>query len=486
MHKTRDGGETWNDVTPSGLPELSGVYEIEVSPHDPATVYLAITRYRKTDDYSPYLLRTNDYGKSWTRLDGTFPQGEVTKTIREDTERRGLLFVGTETGVFTSIDDGKERRRLNLNMPPLPVFDIEVKNADLVVATHGAGFWILDDISPIRQYAADLAQKTAHLFEPEDHVRFGYNWWLDYGGGPPSDKKYYFVRNAEPGYTFYERGVVNGERKREYIDAGDPRPQGVILYYLLSDEAEDVSLSILDEQGNEIRTFGTDEIPMQRFRAVVDREFSGGQASGQPRVRISKGLNRFIWDVRHPTVSQIPGLPPVNIEPFAEPGTYQVRLTVNGESQTQSFELKINPNEKYSRQETDRKGQAWMELQATAEEGVQAVLRAQAAREKVAGYLEGSGDLASQAAAIDKLCADLESTLVSTGTTLVQIISQPTKALAKLTMLHNLMETTEGPPNQPWLDVYDRVSGEMDAKIVEFDSALGKEMARFDELAGER
>ena len=124
---------------------------------------------------------------------------------------------------------------------------------------------------------------------------------------------------------------------------------------------------------------------MQRFSAVVDREFSGGRAAGQPRVSISKGLNRFIWDTRHPTVSQIPGLPPVNIKPFAKPGTYQVRLTVDGKSQTQSFELNINPNEKYSRQETDRKGKAWMELQAKAEEGVQAVLRAHAAKEKVAG-----------------------------------------------------------------------------------------------------
>ncbi len=484
LHQTRNGGKTWTDVTPPGLPELSGIYEIEVSPHDPATVYLAITRYRKADDYSPYLLRTNDYGKTWTRLDGTFPQGEVTKTIREDTERRGLLFVGTETGVFTSIDDGKEWRRLNLNMPRLPVFDIEVKNADLVIATHGAGFWILDDISPIRQYSADLAQRTAHLFEPEDHFRFGYNWWLDYGGGPPSDKKYYFVRNAEPGYTFYERGVVNGERKRDYIDAGDARPQGVILYYLLSEKAQDVNLSILDERGTEIRTFGTDEIPLQRFTAVVDREYSGGQAAGQPRASVSKGLNRFIWDTRLPTVSQIPGLPPVNIRPFAKPGIYQVRLTVDGKSQTQSFELNISPNEKYTRKETDRKGKAWMDLQAKAEEGVQAVLRAHTAREKVAGALEGSGDLASRAAAIDKLCADLESTLVSTGTTLVQIISQPTKALAKLTMLHNIMETSEGPPNQPWRDVYAKTSAEMDAAISAFDSSLSKEMALFDELIG--
>jgi len=240
LHLTRDGGKAWVEVTPPDLPELSAIYEIEVSPHDPATVYIAITRYRKADDYEPYLLQTKDYGKTWKRLDDNFPKGQVTKTIREDTVRQGLLFVGTETGVYASIDDGESWRRLNLNMPPLPVFDLEVKNADLIAATHGAGFWILDDISPLRQYSAELAAKKAHLFEPEDHTRFGYSWWLDYGGGPPSDEKYFFVRNAEPGYTFYERGVVNGERKREYIDAGDARPRGVILYYLLSDSGSSV------------------------------------------------------------------------------------------------------------------------------------------------------------------------------------------------------------------------------------------------------
>jgi photosystem II stability/assembly factor-like uncharacterized protein len=150
---TLDAGGDWNEVTPPGLPEFAAIYEIEVSPHDKATAYVAITRYRKADnDYSPYLLRTEDYGRTWTRIDRTFPQGEITRTIREDTEREGLLFVGTETGVFVSIDDGGEWRRLNLNMPALPVHDLEVKNGDLVAATHGRGFWILDDISPLRQY----------------------------------------------------------------------------------------------------------------------------------------------------------------------------------------------------------------------------------------------------------------------------------------------------------------------------------------------
>jgi len=487
IHLTKNSGEDWAEVTPPDLPELSAVYEIEISPHDPATAYVAITRYRKDDDYSPYLLGTKNYGQTWTRLDGSFPKGEITRTIREDTVRQGLLFVGTETGVFASIDDGATWRRMNLNMPRVPVHDLKIKNADLIAATHGRGFWIMDNISPLRAYSPDLAKKTAHLFTPETHYRFGYNWWMAYGGGPPSDKKYYFVRNGEPGHTFYERGVVDGEKKREFIDAGDAKPQGAVFYYLLSDEAKDVSLSILDAKGNEIRTFGSEEISMEQFSRRDGSEYGGGQVAGQATTSLGAGLNRFMWDMRYPSVSAIPGLPPVVINPIAVPGTYQVRLTVNGESQTESFQLEMNPKETYSREETDAKGEFWMKLQAKAEDGVQAVLKARAAKDKVAKALEaaqgGDADLEAQAAVIDTLCTDLEGSMVATGATLVQIISEPTKALAKLVMLHNIMETTEGPPNQPMLEVFDKTAGEIDAAIAEFDAALAKEMAKYDEMA---
>jgi hypothetical protein len=394
--------------------------------------------------------------------------------------------VGTETGIYTSIDDGQEWRRLNLNMPPLPVHDIEVKGADLVVATHGQGFWILDDISPLRQYSPDLAQKTAHLFKPQDHTRFGYHWWMDYGGGPPSEEKYFFVRNAEPGFTFYERGIVNGERKRDFIDAGDARPLGVILYYLLSEEAGDVSLSVLDEGGNEIRRFSQEEIPTRRFTSFDSRGYEQDLVTGRPRATVSKGLNRFIWDMRYPSVSAIPGVPPVLIKPIAKPGIYQIRLTVDGTSQTQSFELKMNPNETYSREETDAKGEFWMELYAKAEQGVQAVLMAQAAQEKVSGAVGASGasdELKAQGAVIDTLCADFIGSMVATGTTLVQIISEPTKPLSKLVTLHNIMETSEGPPNQPLREVYAKAAAEMDKSMSAFKSALEKEMARFNSLS---
>jgi hypothetical protein len=395
-----------------------------------------------------------------------------------------MLFVGTETGIYVSIDDGKEWRRMNLNMPPLPVHDIEVKGNDLVVATHGRGFWILDEIGPLRQYSPDLAEKTAHLFKPGDHTRFGYHWWIDYGGGPASDEKYFFVRNAEPGYTFYEHGIVNGERKRDFIDAGEARPLGVIIYYLLSDNAKEVSLSILDADGKEIRSFSSKDIPTQKFDSIQAREYSGGESAGQPRATVSLGLNRFIWDMRYPNVSRIPGLPPVVINPIAKPGTYKVRLTFDGKSQTQAFELKINPNEVYSQEQTDEKGAFWMELYAKAEESIQSVLAAKAAQEKVAKALEASGseELKSQGAVVDKLAQDYISSMAATGATLVQIISEKTKPLSKLVTLHNILEHSEGPPNQSVREVYAKVSAEMDEYRSGFEAKLKKEMAKFAEL----
>jgi hypothetical protein len=190
--------------------------------------------------------------------------------------------------------------------------------------------------------------------------------------------------------------------------------------------------------------------------------------------------------MRYPNVSAIPGVPPVVMSPIAKPGTYQVRLTVDGKSQTQSFELKLNPNEVYSREQTDEKGKFWMQLYTTTEEAVQSVLAAQAAQKKVAKAREGAGpdELKAQAEVVHKLAQDYVASMVATGATLVQIISEPTKPLSKLVTLHNIMEHSEGPPNQPMREVYAKVAAEIDAGSAAFKTALDKEMGKFEALAG--
>lgn len=262
-----------------------------------------------------------------------------------------------------------------MNLPCVAVHDLKIKNADLVIATHGRSFWILDDISPLRQ---------SHLFTPEPFTRFGYTFWQDYGGGPESDKKYYFVCNGGAPLTFCERSFVDGERKREYINAGGARPEGVMLYYLLSDKAEDVTLEILDAEGEVIRRFGEEEITTERFPMVQAREWEYERPVGASRAGVEAGLNRFIWNMRYPGVSSVPGKPDTVIQPLAAPGRYQVRLTVDERSQTQPFEIRLHPGERYTRAETDEKFAFWMTLRDEAERAVQTVLKAQQMKEDVA------------------------------------------------------------------------------------------------------
>ena len=244
--------------------------------------------------------------------------------------------------------------------------------------------------------------------------------------------------------------------------------------------AQELEIEALDEAGKEIRTFGTEELPVESFSRIEGREFGGGGDVGQATAGLGNGLNRFIWDMRHAPVSQIPGRPPVVINPIAKPGTYQVRLTVDGKSQTQSFELKINPNETYTRAQTDEKGKAWMALYEQSEKTVQAILKAVEAKKKSAEAAKADPTLKDAAAEVAKVADSFEASMVSTGTTLVQIISEPTKPLAFLTSLHNLLEHTEGPPNKPWYQVFEKYSGEIDAKIAEFDKELEKAIAPFE------
>ncbi|MGK7898870.1 MAG: hypothetical protein AB4372_35970, partial [Xenococcus sp. (in: cyanobacteria)] len=241
----------------------------------------------------------------------------------------------------------------------------------------------------------------------------------------------------------------------------------------------------LDEQGNEIQTYGKEEIPTQRFPIFDARGYEQDLTTGKPKATISTGLNRFIWNTRHPQVSSVPGRPPVVINPFAKPGTYQVRLTVDGETQTESFEVAINPNEKYTRAETDAKGEFWLKLYAKAEEAIQTVLQARAAKAKVTNAISstpGNQAVSAQGAKIDALCDELEGSMMPVGTTLVQIINEKTKLVPKLTWLHNALETSEGPANQGIINVYNKVAAEIDQKIASFNSQLDTEMAQFDQL----
>lgn len=289
---TRDGGANWNNVTPPDLPEWSRISIIDASPHDAASAYLAANRFDQGDP-GIYIYRTHDYGQTWQRIARGIRQGDFARTVREDPVRKGLLFAGTETGVYFSMDDGDNWQSLQLNLPAVPVHDLTVKNADLVAATHGRSFWILDNISPLRQWPEGSISEV-QLFKPETTYRYG---------GSTAD----------------------------------------IDFYLPNRPNAPVSVEILDSRGQSIRRFESG-----RRSAMPSPATRGRRGGARPVLRAASGLNRFQWDMRYPDAKLLEGEPTYlfggNAQgPVAVPGKYQVRLTAAGTTRTTTLEIMAAP-----------------------------------------------------------------------------------------------------------------------------------------------
>jgi len=322
---TRDNGKTWNNVTPQGLSDWSKISLIDASHFDAGTAYAAIDRHR-LDDIGPYIYRTHDFGKSWTRINNGIPEGAYVRAVREDLAKKGLLYAGTELGVFFSINDGDTWQPLQLNLPVSPVHDLVIKDNDLVIATHGRACWILDDISPLRQLATAQPSTVPHLFQPSTAMRVRANTNHDTPLPP-----------EEP--------------------AGENPPPGAIFYYYLKSPIQDeVKLEILDAKGQVVRTYSSKDQP---FRPPTPPAFPMYWIRPAEPLSTAAGMHRFIWDLRYsaPPVAQ-PGYsmstaagtdtPREPEGPQAVPGQYSLRLTVGGKSYDQPFKLVMDPRVKTS------------------------------------------------------------------------------------------------------------------------------------------
>ena len=302
---TTDDGQHWANVSPKA-PEWSTIDLIEPSPHDANTAYVAIDRH-KLDDLKPYIFKTTDGGKTWSAITTGIPEGANVHAVREDPKRRGLLFAGTELGAFVSFDDGAHWQPLQLNLPVSPIHDLVVKDDDLVVATHGRSFWVLDDITPLRQVNAQAAQQDAILYAPQVALRLHY----------PSE-----VDKRQP--------------------VGENPPSGAIINYFLKAAAKDeVTLDILDAQGKLVRHLSSKD------KKVNDQPPEWPDQVETPRViPAAEGMNRFAWDLHYDDPIQTPGAFYYGEGPrgaLALPGDYQVKLTVAGKTQTAPLHLAIDP-----------------------------------------------------------------------------------------------------------------------------------------------
>jgi len=277
IHVSRDNGGTWQDVTPPHMPAWAYVGSIEMSPHDPDTIYVAATCF-KHDDYRPYLYRSEDGGAHWETLNAGFPQGEITRVLRADPERDGLLFAGTETGVFASLDDGVTWMRMEGGLPVVPIYDLKIKHGDLIAATHGRSFWVLDDVSPLRHLADQPAGSA--LAPPRDSHRVTLTWSVGLFDG---DGVNYSPSFGISGATYMVTGP-DGRARRKHLDVGENPPHGVIVSFWLDETPETpVTLAFMDADGNEIRRYS-----------------SGADEKPNHRMPTAPGLNRFVWDMTCP------------------------------------------------------------------------------------------------------------------------------------------------------------------------------------------
>jgi photosystem II stability/assembly factor-like uncharacterized protein len=315
FYLTRDNGATWTNVTPKDLPPGGRVAMIDPSPHRAGSAYYAVYRYL-LGDFQPYIYKTDDYGKSWRRLTtGTngIASDNPTRVVREDPDRPGLLYAGTEFGVYISFDDGDHWESFQQNLPVVPINDIKVFRKDLLVATQGRSFWIIDDLTPLHQVTAQLASAPATLFAPREAIRMHYQA----GGG--------FGRGRGPSAPQY------------------PPPGAMIDFYLGQAPTAPVTLEFLDDAGKLVRSFSSE-------RAAAAEGGSGGEEDEEaprrarpvPRVPKEQGLNRFIWDLTYPGPRDGAGRVGGG-GPTAVPGRYQVRLTANGVTQTRPLVVREDP-----------------------------------------------------------------------------------------------------------------------------------------------
>ena len=326
LHLTRDGGKNWEDITPKDLPEWSKVSQIDASPHDAGTAWVAVDRHAN-DDLRPYVYATSDYGKTWRKLIKGIPEASFVRAVREDPKRRGLLFAATETGVFYSKDAGENWTSLQLNLPTVPVHDLVIKGNDLLLATHGRAFWILDDISPLRQANEESAKSNLWLYTPATALR-----------------------------------VHSFDSKPSETEGENP-PAGAIVYAFTKAKPKLAKLEILDGSGTVIRTLSSElaKRPEEQLDPEDDKP--------KKQLELKPGLNRIVWDLRYDGAPHVADYYLYEYEegshgPMALPGHYSVRLTVDGVTKTAPLDLQMDPRVKVSQADLEKQFTLLMEIRA--------------------------------------------------------------------------------------------------------------------------
>jgi photosystem II stability/assembly factor-like uncharacterized protein len=457
---TRNAGKNWTNVTPKDMPEWSRVSLVEASPYDAGTAYVAVDRHQN-DDLRPYIYKTSDYGQTWKKLTNGIPDGSFVRAVREDPKKRGLLYAGTENGIFVSFNDGVDWRSIKLNLPTTPVHDLVVKNDDLVVATHGRSFWILDDISPLRQFSDDIANKDVHLYTPATAYRI--------------------------------QAGASGENHASKRTGQNP-PVGAIIDYYLKDEPKpgtETKLEILDASGKVIRKYSSAELE------TPDEPLDPDDKKPEKEIQPEAGLNRFVWDLRYEEAHRVPGYYLWEYVsgakgPVAVPGHYQVRLTVGGESQVAAFDLKLDPRVNVSQADLEQQFTLLMGVHEELNQVYDAVNQIQDVRSQVVGLKRRLPENTSTKA-IASSADDLEKKLVAVCDRMVNLtisanedsLAYPPKFDTKLAFLAMDASSADSAPTEAEQLQFEKLKRQGGELLNQWDELQHHDLAAFQKLTAE-
>ena len=450
VHVTRDGGQHWTDVTPKGMPEWIQINSIEASPFDAKSAYVAATMY-KSDDFRPYLFVTHDTGQSWTAIDHGIPEHSFTRVVREDPNHKGLLVAGTETGMYISFDGGGDWQAFQLNLPVVPITDLafQKREQELVVATQGRGFWILDDVPLLYQLSPAVLKEPAHLFQPKD--------------------------------------VVHGGRGGFQIPSGRPLgqnpPSGAVIYYSLAEkpkDKEEVKLEILDSQGKVVKKYSS--VKKKEEGPSNPEEEGFGRPRGPQTLPVKAGLNRFVWNLHYEDATTFPGLVMWGGSvdgPLAPPGEYTAKLTMGGQSQTETF--RVRPDPRLETRPQDYAAQLALALQIRDKLSVvnQAVIDIRAAKKELARY-EKEDKVADAAKALDKKLTAIEDALYQTKLKAGEdALNFPIKLNNKLAALKSAVEESDAAPTAQDEMVYEDLATRSNAQLEDLKKVFAGDLRAF-------
>ena len=439
VHITKNGGNTWENITPKGLPEWSMINSIEPSYFDEGTCYIAATRY-KLGDFEPYLFKTSDYGKSWKRITNGIDNEHFTRVVREDPKRKGLLYAGTETGMYISFNDGVNWQKFQLNLPIVPVTDLTIKEDNLIVATQGRSLWMIDDLTLLHQLNEDIKSKNNILFTPKDSYR------------------------------------TKGRGGKEAKKSGTNLENGVITYFNINEydkEKDSITLSFLTQKGDTLASFNNKTKKKDK------------------KLKIEKGVNKFVWNSRTEGAEKLEGM----ILWWASlkgakvvPGNYQVSLNVNDEIQTKSFKILADPRAEVSIADMQKQYDFVYDINKTIDSAHQSIKKIKKINKQLDGFIkqykndENVKDLVTKAEELKKSFSEVEKTLYQTQNKSGQDpLNFPIRLTNKLGHLNSLVTMDYYPPTDQDIAVKNELTNEINIQLEEFDNLISKEIKEFND-----